>query len=410
MIDSNGDKCMTESIEEVVVKLIMNDRINKIFLLSKSKDEFLDRLDVWFQETNDPYIYLLKGELDKKKINRIKDYLWIKLRNDKRLKKVRKKNFVNDVTYSFINEPSEIRKFNDLEEWMKAFFLIGDFLSKKSHFNIYISYIDSLIPAIFSALGFIHSTYSEMETEDFITLFSDFKNEDEICFKPSNNKNTWEIRTFKNVDKKKKMLLIENKKLLLTNHIPDKDIPLKIRVKGNVKKVSGSSPELKMNDKTNPILGTLYTRKVETIIKVMNSCLINIFGRAISEKYMGIINSLLLKLPNQDEFKINDILYSQYNGTNFRNVELIKSYLDIKESGRLNIFIDENNATNFWEIKGNKNIIFADRKKIDKVYHDDLFDQIRRSKSEETNLIKELENYFREYGVKFPRGVEIIAW
>lgn len=407
---------MKSETNEVMEKLKTNQEVKKIFLHSRTSSEFFQRVNFWLAETSDPYFYFKKKKLNRKIFEQEIDLLWDELNipKTKVSKKIseedKEKSFINNLSYSIMKDSKIISEFVYFEEWMKAFFIIGEFLSKYSKFNIYISYVDSLIPAMFSIFGYVHSKYKSYISTDFIYLFDKFEIGKELCFKTSENEDTWELRTFRGIDKQENSVLLENKNQLLINYVTEQNIPFRVRVKGNVKMAAGRGAGLKMNDHLSPKMSYLYGTKVLNEIKVMNEHYVNICGRAIFDEIEEIMSYLVFQLPNQKKFYLSDILCFQNSDTNFWNIENIMSNREKKENGRLNVFIGENNAINFGDLMGEKNIVFADRKNIDKPSHEVFFDQIRRSTTEEASLILDLKTHFAKSGIEFPRGVEIIAW
>lgn len=399
---------------EFIGKLKSSPEVKKILSIAQTDSEFFQRMNVWILETKDPYFYFKGKELNKKIYNQILILIWKeseKKSKSNQKKTEKKETFATKLSYSVHDESGKAEIFLSLEEWMKAFFLFGEFLAKQSRFNIYVSYVDSLIPAIFCTFGYLHSKYSSYRTKDLIASFASLPCGKELCFKTYSCKDIWELRTLKEVDKKQDRVLIENnKKENLIDHIKEEDIPNKVRVRGNAKMSSGRGLGVKMNDYISPIIGLLYGKEIENRIKILNEEHINILGRAVYEEIEQIMESLIFELPDKEKFYLRDILYFKNSETNFWNVEHIKSDRAKEDDGRMNVYIGENNALNYWDLRGDKNVIFADRKNIDKTYHEDLFDRIRRSISEEAKIISELENYFAVHSIVFPRGVEIVAW
>lgn len=404
----------TAETRKIIEKLKSSPEVKKILSISQTDSEFLQRMNVWISETKDPYFYFKVKELNKKLYSQILMLIWNESEKNSSMNEIKlekKETFAAKLSYSVHEDLEKPEIFLSLEEWMKAFFVLGEFLAKQSRFNIYVSYVDSLIPAIFCTFGYLHSKYSSYETKDLIASFASLPCGQELCFKTSRYKDIWELRTFKKVDKKENRVLIENnKKDNLIDHIKEQDIPNKVRVRGNAKMSSGRGLGVKMNDHISPIIGFLYGKEVANRIKILNEDHINIFGRAVFEELEQIMESLIFELPGKEKFYLKDILYFKNSETNFWNVEHIKSDCAKEDNERMNVYIGENNALNFWDLRGDKNVIFADRKNIDKTYHKDLFDRIRRSISEEAKIISELENYFDAHSIAFPRGVEIVAW
>lgn len=53
-----------------------------------------------------------------------------------------------------------------IESWMAFFIKLGEFVRKQSNINVYINYIDDVIPTLFISLGVIYAALSELSNEN----------------------------------------------------------------------------------------------------------------------------------------------------------------------------------------------------------------------------------------------------
>ncbi|MGG6840866.1 UNVERIFIED_CONTAM: hypothetical protein MXM71_06860 [Mammaliicoccus sciuri] len=303
------------------------------------------------------------------------------------------------------------------KQWMKFFESIGKFVQTKNNINLYISYIEEILPALFISKGIIESQLDyykryddtpKLEVGDEIALLTDSKNEiwrKAKVLEVYNDSSKIALNPFV------KLKIILGKNNTYDNHIPYRDWNTKIRMNPNYKSTAGS--KVKLDDSINDFLCRRYSSNFLKNLKMKNQNIVNLIGNNIEQSiydYMKIFNFK----DEKNHYKLNDIIQHGGNTKNYSNTQIIKSrkYTNNINNNEVSIFLGDNSSLIFSEYRTERNIFLSNRKKSN-LQHQEIFLDSFLNDSYSNNCLeinKEIKEFLKKNEIEIPKGVEIYGY
>lgn len=320
-------------------------------------------------------------------------------------------------------QPTE--KWEPIPNWIKFFLEIGKFATRNDSVNIYISYIDDIIPASFISLGAVIGKYVEYQDIEIDSewINSNLSVGDSVYYRKSIDSNTWQLGKVVNIYNNKHVNEKFNPYVVIETQIPKEEplfdnIPLtllldKVRLGGNVKKTSGNI--VKLNDCLKPKFDYFFNDDIKKHIKFRSENIVNIIGSRKENDFREFSRRCQLRLFSlKTVVKIDDWLYYGDEQYNLNNLSFIKSPTTRKDNKSLNIFMDSTAVLNFSEINSKRNVFIVNRMKV----YDYNMDNIERVSQNiiknnlfnNTNLTDDLIKLLSKKNIEIPKGVELYAY
>ncbi|MBW0764004.1 MULTISPECIES: hypothetical protein [Mammaliicoccus] len=319
--------------------------------------------------------------------------------------------------YRVKSENRYINKWKQQSEWMDFFEILGKYVQSKKLINLYISYIDETLPAIFLAKGIIENHF---ENEKFLNKLGTLKTGDKVALLVDEKNRIWRKADILDVYDSEyniefnpyvKLHVILGKNNSYENHIPYKDWNTKIRVNPSYKSTAGT--KIQINDYISEYLLNKYGLEYINNLKMNNQNIVNFVGVNIEKTILEYMNIFKFK-ENNCTFTFKDIIYLKRMAESYSNTQIIKSRTDNSEiyDNDISIFLGDNSSLNFAEYKTNKNIYLSNRKKNNLQYQEIFLDNyMNDSYSHDSEKINnEIKEILNNNKIEIPRGVEIYGY
>ncbi|MGO4994503.1 hypothetical protein ACTQ5F_05635 [Jeotgalibaca porci] len=310
-----------------------------------------------------------------------------------------------------------------IESWMAFFIKLGEFVRKQSNINVYINYIDDVIPTLFISLGVIYAALSELSNENKEVVEIEDGLEvgpgDEVAYLDGNG---WRRATIIAIEKDDNAyserfnpyirLQVERAKGNGTlESVPRTLWSKKIRMSANYKKTSGSV--VRLNDDLSENLIKRCGNDICEKLKFYNEKYINLIGSGIEKNIEEIIDFFKFR-DKYGEYTMKDYIYFSERGLNYSNVNIIKSdkFEPYNSEEVVSVFVGSSSALNLNQYKTLKNIYIINRKRLNLLNNEVLETQVSQEMVNQKNdkLYSELQIFLENHGVKVPKGCELIVY
>ncbi|MGY0685437.1 hypothetical protein ACW7DJ_12660 [Mammaliicoccus sciuri] len=319
--------------------------------------------------------------------------------------------------YRLEDERKYINNWQIQTQWMKFFECIGEFVQTKNNINLYISYLDEILPALFISKGIIenqleyykrHDDIPKLVVGDEIALLTDSKNE---IWRKAKVLEVYYDSSKIALNPFAKLKIILGKNNTYDNHIPFREWNTKIRMNPNFKSTAGS--KVKLDDSISDFLRRKYSINYLKNLKMKNQNIVNIIGNNIEQTiydYMKIFNFN----NEKHHYKLDDIIQHSGNAKNYSNTQIIKSrnYTNDINNNEVSIFLGDNSSLIFSEYRTERNIFISNRKK-NNLQHQEIFLESFLNDSYSNNCLevnKEIKEFLKKYKIEIPKGVEIYGY
>ncbi|MCJ1785530.1 hypothetical protein [Mammaliicoccus sciuri] len=303
------------------------------------------------------------------------------------------------------------------KQWMEFFECIGKFVQTRNNINLYISYLDEILPALFISKGIIesqleyykrHDDIPKLEVGDEIALLTDLKNE---IWRKAKVLDVYYDSSKIALNPFAKLKIILGKNNTYDNHIPFRDWNTKIRMNPNFKSTAGSI--VKLDDSISDFLRRKYSVNYLKNLKMKNQNIVNLIGNNIEQTiydYMKIFNFN----NEKHHYKLDDIIHHSGKVKNYSNTQIIKSrnYTNDITNNEVSIFLGDNSSLIFSEYRTERNIFISNRKKSN-LQHQEIFLDSFLNDSYGNNCLevnKEIKEFLKKYKIEIPKGVEIYGY
>lgn len=309
-------------------------------------------------------------------------------------------------------------------EWINFFFKLGRFVEQEKEINLFVNYLDRIIPSTLIAMGIVDEYYFEQNQSKLENISDDFIVGDEISYL-SDDGNWYKAKVVEinelsyMAERFNPYLKISRsyKNEPMTIHVPRTDWPKRIRMGGIVTGSSGTSHKVRINDRISEVIALRHSEKLVNSLKIHSQLNVNLIGWGIDKKIRDVSNKMQFS-DEKSSFFITDYLYLDNDReSNYANVHMVSSdKTEInQDSNSVSIFVGAKNALKLSKHKSKRNVYLTNR--IRKEYYEDtrllinnLTQSSKLSKEERINKLDELYNYLQEFNIDIPKGVEIYVF
>ncbi|MBW4836178.1 MAG: hypothetical protein KZY51_07790 [Staphylococcaceae bacterium] len=326
---------------------------------------------------------------------------------------------INGVKYK--NKYSSI--WREYEEWMKFFYLVGEFVNSNQRINFYISYIDTFLPAIFISKGIINNAMNQLKSKlseisitdlvnigDVITYLYDSRGDIDIWRKAEildifNS----EILTEEKYNPYLKLNIELGRDNYINVEIPKTIWKSKISLNNRYKSTAGSKVSFKSG--ASDFLRRKYGEDMYHYLNSTSINFLNIYARGFSNMFEKLNEEIEFKEENFI-YKLEDYIHLSDSNKSYSNCNLVKSDNNkINFKNIPNIFLNDSVILARDKWRGEKNIYISNRMNSDFLSRDLVIYNICDSSiNSKLNVNTEFHDFLIENDASIPRGVEIFVY